>query len=198
MSFRLSLPTRLARLAIAAASILVMLGAPVPAGAQQSWLDGPLYAWNQAGADVPLAPYPPDDIDPPCTRQIRAPQTAEEQAVSDAGWLLVGDVTQSRTVMAIQGATGFDGMCRPYDYQFFVFADHQFAGTIAPDPMDSRTDGSGFVRGVTDDAVVARFARYADTDPLCCPNTILAGYYRIRRGPDGPVLIPVQSAIDNP
>jgi hypothetical protein len=41
-----------------------------------------------------------------------------------------------------RGTAGYDGMCRPRQYQDFVFVGSVFAGTLSPQPMDSRTDGA--------------------------------------------------------
>jgi hypothetical protein len=82
-------------------------------------------------------------------------------------------------------------MCRPLGYNVFVFVDGQFAGTIAPDSMDSRTDGSGDVRFfATRDSITAEFQRYTPTDPLCCPSVTNTVFYQINRTRSGPVLEP--------
>ena len=69
------------------------------------------------------------------------------------------------------GAADYDGMCRPRQYQYFVFARGMFAGTLSPHPMDSRTDGA-LVRVTieNDRQLQAEFVRYLAADPLCCPS----------------------------
>ena len=42
----------------------------------------------------------------------------------------------------ISGLAAYDGMCRPLGYQSFVFVDGVFAGTVSPEPMNSRTTGA--------------------------------------------------------
>ena len=50
-----------------------------------------------------------------------------------------------------------DGMCRPLGYQFFLFVGDDFAGTLSPAPMDSRTDG-----GLSDLQLARRGERHRD------------------------------------
>jgi hypothetical protein len=80
-------------------------------------------------------------------------------------------------------------MCRPYGYQFFVFADGIFAGTLSPVVMDSRTDGAASaVRLESPDRITADFLRYTATDPLCCASRISTAAYRVNRFALGPVV----------
>jgi len=76
---------------------------------------------------------------------------------------------------------GFDGMCRPMGYQAFVYSEGRYAGTLSPVPMNSRTDGSlTRVHLVRSTAITAEFARYRDSDPLCCPSRTSTVEYRVR------------------
>lgn len=182
----------LARGAITAFALLSITGAGVLAQ-DSSWLDQPLYWWNQPGDYVPVAPelgYNTGD----CESVV--PATAEQQTVSDAGWLPVGSVMRSEHVAIVYGTTDFDGMCRPMGYQAFVFVDQVYAGTISPVTMASRYDGAGSIKGFTDQTVTARFSRYSPQDPACCPHDVLDVFYRIVGTSDGPVLRPIQSAED--
>ena len=87
-------------------------------------------------------------------------------------------------------AADYDGMCRPRQYQEFVFVRGNFAGTLAPRPMDSRTDGAlGRVTIETDRRVQAEYARYDAADPLCCPSRTTRVVFDIGKEP--PVLEPV-------
>jgi hypothetical protein len=46
-----------------------------------------------------------------------------------------------------------------------------FAGTLSPQPMDSRTDGAlGQVHFQSPTRLLAQYARYGATDALCCPS----------------------------
>ena len=78
-------------------------------------------------------------------------------------------------------------MCRPRQYQEFVFVRGIFAGTLSPVPMDSRTDGAlGRVTIPAADRVQAEYSRYGATDPLCCPSRITTVVFEIEKQP--PVL----------
>jgi hypothetical protein len=84
-------------------------------------------------------------------------------------------------------------MCRPRNYQEFVFARGVFAGTLSPHPMDSRTDGAiGRVTILTDGRVQAEYTRYAATDPLCCPSRLTTVVFEIEQEP--PVLKAVSAS----
>ena len=165
-------------------------------GADGAWLDAPLVPWNVAGMAIPAAPppvgIPPDD--PQCAREHRAPQTAEDAAVVAAGWTLFGAYLADAGIALVRGLVGHDGMCRPDGYQGFVFVDGVFAGTISPVLMHARTDGAEIRTFIqTADGLLTQFARYADTDPLCCPSRMTTVEYRIERSYVGPVLVPVSS-----
>ncbi len=86
-----------------------------------------------------------------------------------------------------------DGMCRPATFHVFVFVGGRFAGTLSPEPMTSRLDGSiGAVRIISADLITAEFARYRAQDPLCCPSSRVSVRFRIdRTGPDA-VVTPVE------
>ena len=65
------------------------------------------------------------------------------QALVDAGWSLFNAENATGAPFEIlSGQANADGMCRPTDYQLFVFESGVFAGTLSPDLMDSRTDGA--------------------------------------------------------
>ena len=92
------------------------------------------------------------------------------------------------------GEASIDGMCRPWDYQAFVFVKGAFAGTLSPSVMDSRTDGAlSEIRFPAPSAIEVVFLRYTDTDPLCCPSRLTTVRYRIGHRPAGPVVVPVAS-----
>ncbi len=109
-----------------------------------------------------------------------------------AGWTFYNGCQAGWGLRVIWALSGYDPMCRPLGYQVFVFADGAFAGTVAPAPMDSRTDGSLQNVQLVGGAVAATFARYAPSDPACCPSRpeVYVGY-TVERGPTGPRLDPV-------
>ena len=61
---------------------------------------------------------------------------------TDAGWTLYGPLQSFGDASLIVAGSDVDGMCRPLGYQGFVFVGDVLAGTIAPAPMDSRSDGA--------------------------------------------------------
>jgi hypothetical protein len=89
-------------------------------------------------------------------------------------------------------------MCRPFEYNVFVFSQGTYAGTLSPDNMNSRTDGSLFVGPGQQVAVIgpsgsiaANFIRYADTDPLCCPSRGVSHVvYSVQMTNGQPVAVP--------
>lgn len=174
-------------------ALLVAEGAEAQSGA---WLDQALSAWNQAGVTIPAAPAPKGDspTDPRCAGGVRQPETPSERLVASAGWSLYAEPKKRGTVTVLLGEASIDGMCRPWDYQAFVFVKGVFAGTLSPSVMDSRTDGAlSEIRFPAPSAVEAVFLRYVNADPLCCPSRLTTVRYRIVRRPQGPVVVPVSS-----
>jgi len=180
--------------------LLVALGGQPVAAAQQTdgpgaWLENsPPLNWNTPGADVPMAPPPYVDPDPRCGAQERQSESPEEDQVAAAGWHIFNAAQVGWGLRLVDGLVGYDGMCRPNEFQGFVFADGQFAGTISPAPMDSRTDGAGRILDMRGPANLSgQFVRYAATDPLCCPSSTFAVEYMVDRSGAGPVLVPLRS-----
>jgi LppP/LprE lipoprotein len=161
-----------------------------------AWLETPAPAnWNSPGAAVPTAPPPYGDIDPRCGAQERTSESPEEDQVVAAGWRLFNAARVGWGVWVVDGLVDYDGMCRPNQFQGFVFVDGQFAGTISPAPMDSRTDGSGRVLDVRGPGLLTgQFVRYTATDALCCPSSIFTVEYTADRSGNAPVLVPQTSA----
>src|SRR6266849_3690791 len=144
---------RVAVLLNAAALCGAVLGWPLASTAQSpgpgAWLEQSTPDnWNQLGAAVPTAP-PPDIINPHCGGdQERPSESPEEDQVVGAGWRLFNAAQVGWGLRLVNGLVSYDGMCRPMQFEGFVFADGQFAGTISPQPMDSRIDGVGRVLDV--------------------------------------------------
>jgi hypothetical protein len=175
------------------AIVLCSLLFPFSAAAQdESWLDGDLASWNTPGMAIPSAPAPNAEPDPRCVERERPAETAEDDALVAAGWRLFLPYQRGWDVTLIPALSDYDGMCRPFGYQYFVFVDGVFAGTISPEPMNSRFDGAADdVNLWFEDQLSAEFRRYAADDPLCCPSGSAAVDYTIEETPDGPVLNPV-------
>lgn len=185
------------------AGIALAAGAP-SARADGAWLDAPLSNWNTPGMAIPRAPQEPDPGNPNCGTTVRSPETDEDSAVAAAGWKLVGAYQGGYGAKVITGTSGFDGMCRPVGYQVFVFYHQVFVGTISPEVMVSRTDGSetqvflnaNFMPGRAP-TLFANFSRYTEQDALCCPSAISNVNYDIEFVDNGWVVVP-KSVSTNP
>lgn len=175
---------------------VAIVGFAASAGAQSaSWLDASApTGWNVANADVPAAPAMPAG-DARCRATARPAQVDADKRVQDRGWQLVGAFQGGWQVIVVRGAAGHDGMCRPLQYQDFVFVDGAFAGTLSPAPMDSRTDGA--LSGVSLSSgtrLTAEYTRYTSSDALCCPSRITRVVFEIpKSGPVRPVSADTQS-----
>ena len=151
------------------------------------WLDRPLTNWNRPGAALPRAAQGPSAAEllkrcPPTGTQ---PSSAAARQLSAGGWLpflpLDREFSQG-DVEILAGMADADGMCRPLGYQLFVFVGGTFAGTLSPQPMDSRADqSSGALRLLQDGIVSADFSRFTSSDALCCPSGHVNVRYKIDR-----------------
>ena len=187
-----------ARFGLLLALVVVALQ-PLPTEAQGSWLDGPPVNWNAPGRALP-APPPERGENPRCGADRRPPETPEDNAVAGAGWILGLAYQAGWGIKVVWAQSGYDGMCRPMGYQAFVFAEGQFAGTVSPTPMDSRTDGAmSEVHFYNPELISARFLRYAPTDALCCPSLpAVTVSYRVERPAGDPLLVPFHSTVEDP
>lgn len=185
---------------MAASSAATGVADQLPAQAQDSgsWLDQPLVNWNQAGMVLPAPVSGAGNIlSPSCAPTLRWAETPEDQALTDAGWSLQPPYLAGWGMTAVTGSSSYDGMCRPLGYNVFVFVNGAFAGTISPEPMDSRTSGAGSVTGMQNGRVYARYVRYAPTDPLCCPSLPAVDItFEVHSTPNGPVLTPMSSFVE--
>ncbi len=193
--------------ALLAAHALALVGTAVFAQAPQpAWLDKPLTNWNTAGRAIPAAKVDEEPIAEMASRCKDLPllqTTAGERALAAAGWVpfrMFDRQIVNRDVEIIGGLTGADGMCRPVNYNVFVFVNGRLAGTLSPQEMDSRTDGSigGAIRLAADDTIDAGFARYTDKDPLCCPSSHVTVRYQIDRKSTTPVVVPTSVRVTRP
>jgi len=161
------------------------------------WLERkPLTNWNRPTASIPQAPnrnFPNTDQ---CKHQIRNPSTSEERAVNTAGWIITkvrGETQSSGGLVLVKGQADFDGMCRPIQYQQFVFVNGVFAGTISPNLMNSRSDGNLIQTSIqTPFRLRAEFSRYTAKDPLCCASKTSEVIYRIDQANKRPLVVPLQ------
>jgi len=142
---------------------------------------------------VPSAPKGQKNADPRCRESMREPASEVDRQVHAHGWDLVGPTTEREEIRVIVGTSDYDGMCRPRQYQEFVFARGIFVGTLSPHPMDSRTDGALSRVTIQDDGrVQAEYLRYGAADPLCCPSRITTVVFEVEKEP--PVLKPVSAS----
>lgn len=137
------------------------------------WLDAAKpQVWNHAGRRIPRVPRGAG-LDESCSKDRYQAQSAEEKSVAAAGWFLIAKAVNHNGITVVGGQASNDGMCRPTEYQYFVFVRGEFAGTLSPALMNSRTDGSAVDVSVPGDGrIVADFLRYGDQDALCCPSRI--------------------------
>ena len=181
----------LLRAAALVTTVLLSTAMAVGQAPSLSWLDRPLSSWNRAGATLPNVRATNDVRAALINRCKLNPRqsTTPERALAAAGWIpflhFDGQLLQD-DVEVIDGMTDADGMCRPVTFNVFVFVGGRFAGTLSPEPMTSRLDGSiGAVRTVSASEITAEFARYRAQDPLCCPSSRVTVRFRIdRTGPD--------------
>ncbi len=132
------------------------------------------------------------DLNPRCMSGDRPAETPMDGMLENAGWSLFNSYEAGWGITMVSGLSGHDGMCRPWSYHAFVFVDGVFAGTLAPVPSLSRTDGAltRDARIESDGRLGAVFIRYATEDPLCCPSRpSKAVSYQVERTPQGPVLL---------
>jgi hypothetical protein len=153
-----------------AAVVVTGISSALPGGA--TWLDASQpVSWNKPGLAVPAAPRIEASVDPRCRDLARPPELEEDRLLREQGWDLVGPYQGGWQTRVILATAGYDGMCRPRQYQGFVFVHGVLAGTLSPKLMDSRTDGAlDRVRLEGPTRLIAEYRRYAPQDPLCCPS----------------------------
>jgi hypothetical protein len=182
---------------LVALTVAVFACHPAPGRVQSpaaSWLDASMPApWNMPAGSVPAAPAKEGNTDPRCGAQARPPQLDEDRHVSERGWDLIGPYQGGWETVVIGAGSGYDGMCRPLQFQNFVFVRGVFAGTLSPHTMDSRTDGViGRVWLQSDGRLVAEYSRYASSDALCCPSASTSVTFQISGTPA--VVTPVSAS----
>jgi LppP/LprE lipoprotein len=176
----------------AIAFVLTLMLPSLTSAQDDTWLDGDLASWNTPGMAIPTAPTIDGNPDPRCVERERPAETAEDDALIAKGWRLFLPYQRGWGVTLISGLAAYDGMCRPLGYQSFVFVDGVFAGTVSPEPMNSRTTGAATdVNLRYADQLTSKYLRYAPDDPLCCASGSDSVNFSIEDTPDGPVLNPV-------
>ena len=187
--------------AIAVLSVLGVLALAAPAGADGRWIDArPVAGWNKAGGAIPKADknFLVGEERQRCRGAIKAALDAVEKSVEAAGWTVMTDLAGEAIDIAgfrvVWGMTAADGMCRPEGYQGFVFIGDRFAGSVSPQPMGARADGTGGPpKAASGRRFEIEFARYTGTEALCCPSRTSTVRYEVRTEPAGPVVVPVSA-----
>ncbi len=163
-------------------SLLVLTSA---AAAQTSWLDRPLINWNNNVSAVPTAPRssassPTSQM---CAPTVRTPDSINDRALTRAGWHLYGPSYNYGTLQIITAMASVDGMCRPNQYNGFVFVGNRFAGTLSPVVSEARSDGAlSRISLYMPDELTVEFVRYGANDGLCCPSQTSYVTYAITTG----------------
>jgi hypothetical protein len=186
---------------VAVLTVLGMLALAGPAAADGRWIDArPIANWNRADAAIPKAEKNllVGEERQRCRGSIKTELDPLEKSVEAAGWTVMTDLAAEPIDIAgfrvIWGMTGADGMCRPEGYQGFVFVGGHFAGTLSPQPMGARADGTGGPpKAASGGRFDVEFARYTGTEPLCCPSRTSTVRYEVRTEAAGPIVVPVSA-----
>lgn len=162
-----------------------------------AWLDAkPIHNWNKIAERIPKAPAPVGDpaTSGRCARTVRPPSTREDRTLEAAGWKLFRPYELYATTSLVAGMASVDGMCRPLQFNVFVFSNAQFAGTLSPVLMNSRSDGGLQETYLIDSSsIMATFSRYKDKDPLCCPSRVSTLEYALISSHAHPLVTPLQA-----
>lgn len=148
-----------------------------------AWLDAP-GQWNFSAAS--LVAEAPEGPNPRCDPTLRAAQTASDRLLTASGWKLLlpreSRLVGGRTIEIVQAFLRYDGMCRPLQFQAFVFVDERLVGALSPHLMNAREDGQlAAVRISEAGEITATFLRYEATDALCCPSRESTAVYAVSR-----------------
>lgn len=171
-------------------SMLLASGSFAQTEPSGTWLDSTMN-WNSSDASIPQAPQQDGNNLSSCQHVIRPSALPEDTLVEAAGWTLTGAAQTYGATTVVMGMANADGMCRPLDYQVFVFTNGDFSGTISPIPMDSRSDGSLFDLNLYREGFIdASFNRYTSDDPLCCASGASRVFYQVNTGTGTPILVP--------
>ena len=190
----------LAALALACALVIATAGETrglaTPLGG--AWLDTKqIHNWNKIGETIPKAPAPVGDpaTSGRCAGTVRPATTQEDRALTAAGWKLFRPYELYAGTSLVAAMASVDGMCRPLQFNIFVFSNARFGGTLSPVLMNSRTDGALSETYLDDSShLMATFTRYRDQDPLCCPSRITTLEYSLISSHAVPLIVPMQAS----
>jgi hypothetical protein len=151
----------------------------------ETWLDRPLSNWNQPSLQVPQAPASSGGLTVRCKDHARAAENLADQALLGAGWLPFAALQNYGSTLIITAMSEADASCDPKRYQVFVFSEGKVAGTLSPEIMDFRKEGSiKNIRLLNATEMEVDFLRAADASS--------AVHFAIQQNAAGPVLAPVE------
>ncbi|MEO6588400.1 MAG: META domain-containing protein [Pyrinomonadaceae bacterium] len=161
-------------------------------GQASQWLDmKPLPSWNSRKRVILETKKISNAELKRCSVAVRQPTLPQDFLLTSKGWTLVNAAQVFGKTAIITTAEGFDGMCRPLKYETYVFVGNKLSGALTPAPMDSRTDGSVInVQLYTETDLTAEFARYRDSDALCCPYKTEKVTYKVKADGRNFLLVP--------
>ncbi len=168
---------------IAFSAVIFLLNLSVQA--QSNWLGmETLPSWNERSRAILQIDKISNDELKRCSIVVRQPTLPQDRLLTKMGWTLVGEAQIFGDMTAVTVAQAFDGMCRPMKFQTLIFVGNRVAGTLSPGAMDSRSDGYlTNVKLTTEKTLTAYYARYRQSDALCCPYKTEAVTFTIK--PDG-------------
>lgn len=149
------------------------------------WLDmKPLPSWNSRKRVILETKKMSASELKRCSTSVRQPSLPQDFLLTKMNWTLTGAAQVFGNTAVITTAEGFDGMCRPLKSETYVFVGNKLAGGLTPAPEDSRADGSVInVDLYSETDLSAEFARYKNSDALCCPYKTERVTYKVK--PDG-------------
>jgi hypothetical protein len=158
-----------------------------------SWLAAGVANWNHSGAAIPKAPPGDPANRERCKDLLRLPSGMHDRALAAEGWWLYGSLQRFGRTVVVTGTSDLDGMCRPLEFQVFVFFQRKFAGTLSPVLMNASTDGSQSRFSLSRErGILAEYARYSENDPRCCPSAAVTVQFEIEDKTNGPLLVPAK------
>jgi len=153
-------------------SVIWSLLAPQASQQPGAWLDGP-GELNLSSANLQRVDF--DASNSRCNTTARSAQSVVDRSVVAQGWKLTALAESRRGKAGLIEVVGafrqYDGMCRPLQFQAFVYIEGRLAGTLSPKLMNSREDGALDRVAISDSGeITANFLRYTQSDALCCPS----------------------------
>lgn len=182
------------------AVIFVFIGVASEVSAQKSWLDGAtIQNWNRSLNTIPKTKKTSRAELQRCASFVREPSLPEDLLLTNSGHTLIGAAQVYGATTLVSVTDGYNESCRPMMYQTYVFADEKLIGTLSPNPMNWQKDGSLInLVPATKDYLIAKFARYRDSDEPCCPSKTKTVIFQVKKAENNrSMLIPTASFEDS-